>query len=736
MAELYNGSSEGVKQVVDGFIDYALEVGINRAFPSIIDGLKTSQRRPIYAMDESKIYTLVKSTKAVSSGLVYHPHGDEALYKTMARMARSNGSVLPSLIEGGGDLDKSYSNSGPAAMRYTYMCLSKEARELLLRDLDGVPFKQTETDEGLEPVHLPARFPMALTASTQGMGVGIANKIPSFNYNEVIKLAMEFIKDGETFNDQIIYPDFPNGGIVVANNSELAKIMTTGRGKIRSKAKISVNKRDILVEELPYNITDGKVIEKIKDLVRLSKTRKLKDGSKNPFFGEFPYITSEDNVILTSDLKGFGIKIRCRRTSDVDTVIQELSRRGILATSFTSNMIFTHGSKLVVEGVYGVIRSWYEERKATLNNKFNKHISSLEKEKIVLDYFVKLINNEEYKKEYLRLISSVGILDASDYLRSIFEGIPSDVCDWISKRRANAFLNGGKYSSRYEEVTNTIEMYKGYLSDLPTYIYNDLEDALKTFGDSYPRKTEITYKDYKYVRKEDVVEEDTSYCGYVLYNDGYLQKVSSVEGFAELDNVVTVIEGKANSILVGFDCVGNLIRVYGTELNYGKTYLHDYLGVSGIMEGYHIMYLTLVDGSRKRLLYSDGKMSVLDTSEFIGKKQRKRIILNGVPQDVEDTLVEVLDEDSMEEYLYVADESKGLSLGVIRWADLPVKSRLAKTRAFSGSKSMKITQWGTCSTPLVHRYFNILSDFEGRLRKVKSGDVNFDGSEFTKGGFV
>lgn len=211
MAELYNGTSEGVKQVVDGFIDYALEVGINRAFPSIIDGLKTSQRRPIYAMDESKIYTLVKSTKAVAAGIVYHPHGDEALYKTMARMARSNGSVLPSLIEGGGDLDKSYSNSGPAAMRYTYMCLSKEARELLLRDLDGVPFKQTETDEGLEPVYLPARFPMALTASTQGMGVGIANKIPSFNYNEVIKLAMEFIKDGETFNDQIIYPDFPNG---------------------------------------------------------------------------------------------------------------------------------------------------------------------------------------------------------------------------------------------------------------------------------------------------------------------------------------------------------------------------------------------------------------------------------------------------------------------------------------------------------------------------------------------
>lgn len=736
MANLYNGKSEGFTQVSEGFVDYALEVGINRSFASVVDGLKTSQRRAIYAMNENKIYNLVRSSKAVSAGLVYHPHGDSALYDTMVRMTRSNGSVLPSLLDSQGNLGKSYSDSLPADIRYTYMCLSKEAKELLLQDMDGIDWKDTETDEGLEPVYLPARFPMALTASIQGMGVGIANKVPSFNFGEVLKLTKEYIKGGEKFNSQIIYPDFPNGGIVLADNSEMAKLMATGRAKIKSKARISVHKKDIFIEELPYNVMDGKVVGKIKALVRSSKKRKLDNGDPNPFFGKFPYISHEDDIIPTSGLDGFGIKIRCRKAADTEIVLRELARRGITQNYFTSNMLFTNGSRLMVTGVYGVIETWYQARKQVLTKKFNAQIDALNSEKVVLDYFLQLISNDEYKNKYLDLLTNTGLGEANEYLESIFEGISLDVCSWISKRRASAFLDGGKYAKRYQDVVGSIDLYNSYLADLATYIYDDLTDVENKFSNLYPRKTEITFKDYKFVKKEEEVVEDTSYCAYILYKSGNLLKTSSKEGYDSQEDVLMVIEGQANSILVGFDYVGNLIRVYGSELQNGTTYLPTYLGVAGLVDDYRILYLTVVDGSRKRLLYKDGRMSVLDTSEFLGKKQRKRFIRNGVPEDVSETLVEVFNEEDLGDYLYVADESGALQLGVVSWKDLSVKSRLAKTRAFTGSKSMNITQYGSCSLEECHNYFNFLESYEGRLRKVKEGDVTFDGSEFTLGRYV
>ena len=736
MAKLYNGSSKGFEQVADGFVDYSIEVGINRAFASVVDGLKTSQRRVVFVLDKEKVYKPTKSTKAVGYVLAYHPHGDDAIYETACRMVDSNGSVTPALLKGEGHLGVSHSDSSPADKRYTSMWLLESARDLFLQDMDGVPWKPTETDEGLEPVYLPARFPMALTASVQGMGVGIANKIPSFNFADVLKLTKEYIADGCKFNNQIIYPDLPNGGIVVANNAEMAKIMATGRGQIKSKARVSVNKRDVIIEELPYNLTDGKVVDKIKALIRSSKSRRLANGEPNPNFGKFPYVTSEDHVILTSDLKGFGIKIHCRKAADVEPMLLELTRKGITQNIFTSNMIFTNGARLVVTGVYGVIEEWFAKRKEILTLKFNKQIDGLSKELVVLDYFLRLISNEEHKNKYLKIIANEGVASANEYLNELFQDIPSEVCDWISKRRANAFLDGGKHAKRFSDISATIELYKGYLEDLDTYIYNDLTEIENKYGHLYPRKTEITFKDYKFVKREEVVEVDESYCGYVLYKDGVLQKVSSIEGFEDMESVAMIMEGRANSLLVGFDYVGNLIRIYGDELPYGKTDLQTYLGVAGLVDDYRIMYLTVADGSVKRLLYRDGKMSILDTGEFLGKKQRKRLIRNGVPEDVNTMLVEVFNEEDLDKYLYVADETKSLHLGVVAWQKLPVKSRLGKTRAFSGSKTMNITQYGTCDLEACHSYFTNMENFEGKMRKVKEGDVSFDGSEFTKGRFV
>ena len=731
---IYQGDSEAIRLCAEGFQEYSKELAVNRSFPSIHDGLKPVQRRGVFGFYDNKVTKPTKSTKGVGYVMAIHPHGDGSIYDALVRMTASNGSVKPSLFDSDGNTGDSTKDNGHAAMRYTSMWLSKLALDLFLDDMEGVEWKDTETDEGQEPVALPAKFPMALTANTQGMGVGIANRIPSFNFLDVVNLTREYIKDGLKFNDQIIYPDFPNGGIVVANNVEMAKLMATGRASIKSRARIEIQKRDIVVTELPYDKTDVKVVNRIKELVRSNKEKLTKSGKPNPNYGKFPWVTSEDHVILETGHNNFGIRIRCRKAADVTEVLNTLFRKGILQNKFTSSLIFTNGKGIMIKGVYGVIEEWHRFRRKVLTKKFNTLIDSFKNEMITLEYFLKLVNDESNRDKYLKLLTKGEKGSASEFLVELFPDIPQDTATWISNRRAISFRDGGKEARRYDTLRATVDEYQNNLADLDTYIYNELTRIANTYGKDYPRLTEITFKDYVFTKREEVVEEDTGFAGFIIYKDGRIVKSRTVEGYdPNSPEIMTIIKAQANSTLIGFDYVGNLLRVYGNDLPYGSTDLLSYFGVQGLVNNYSIMYMTLLDGSRKRLLYRDGRMSVLDTSEFIGKKNRKRLIQNGVPEDVNETLLEVFNEEDLDEYLYVADESGKLAMGIVDWNSLTVKSRLGRTRAFVGPKDMDISQWGTCNLEQAHNYFPDLDAFMGKLKRVKLADTGFDGSEFTVG---
>lgn len=735
MSELiYRGDSEAIRLCAEGFQEYSKELAVNRSFPNIHDGFKPVQRRGIFALYDNKVTKPTKSNKVVGYVMAIHPHSDDAIYDALVRMTASNGSVKPAAFDSDGNTGDSTKDNGHAAPRYTSMWLSKLALDLFLDDMEGVEWKDTETDEGQEPVALPVKFPMALTANTQGMGVGIANRIPSFNFLDVVNLTREYIKDGLKFNNQIIYPDFPNGGIVVANNVEMAKLMATGRASIKSRARIEIQKRDIVVTELPYDKTDIKVVNSIKDLVRSNKEKLTKTGKPNPNYGKFPWVTSEDHVILETGHDTFGIRIRCRKAADVTEVLNTLFRKGILQNKFTSSLIFTNGKGIMIKGVYGVIEEWHRFRRKVLTKKFNTLIDSFKNEMITLEYFLKLVNDAPNRDKYLELLTKGEAGSAAEFLVELFPDIPQDTATWISNRRAISFRDGGKEARRYDTLRATVDEYQNNLADLDTYIYNELTRIANTYGKDYPRLTEITFKDYVFTKREEVVEEDTGFAGFIIYKDGRIVKSRTVEGYdLESPEIMTIIKAQANSTLIGFDYVGNLLRVYGNDLPYGSTDLLSYFGVQGLVNNYSIMYMTLMDGSRKRLLYRDGRMSVLDTSEFIGKKNRKRLIQNGVPEDVNETLLEVFNEEDLDEYLYVADESGKLALGIVDWKSLTVKSRLGRTRAFVGPKDMDISQWGTCNLEQAHNYFPDLDAFMGKLKRVKLADTGFDGSEFTVG---
>lgn len=721
--KFYSGSSKGFTQVSQGFLEYAREVGINRSFASIYDGLKPVQRRALFVLDKEKVSSHIKSAKAVGYVLAYHPHGDGAIYEAMARMTDVNGTVRPFLLDGGGGFGKSYSSSDPASMRYTTMSLSKESRALLLQDMDGVDWKESETDEGLEPVALPSRFPMALTASVQGIGVGLANKVPSFNFNEVIDLTREYIKDGLTFNHQIIYPDLPNGGVVVANNREMAKLMTTGKGEVKSRAKVRINKRDIFIDELPYNATDGGVVSKIKALIRRSKEKKLPDGKPNPFYGKFPYISSEDNVIVSSGLQGFGIRIRCRRASETELVVRELYRRGILQNIYKSAMVFTNGNRLVVRGVYGVIEDWVEYRKSVLTKSFTKKLEGLAQEKANLGYFIRLISKKENTVEYLRQLSLVGKEGGSAYLKNLFPDIDAGSIEWISNRRASAFHKGDKYLARKEEVDSLVGTYEEALSDLNTYIYNDLGEVKKEFGKRYERITEITFKDYKFNKVEEKEVVDETECFYIFNtSEGTLTKSLSADEYLGYKQF-KVISAKANSVLVGFDNQGNLLRIYGSDFKYSTINLASYVGVSTLDDSYKVLYLGVVTESPSyvRVLYRNGLMSTLDLSEFADRKQKKRFVKGGMPKDVVESFLGVYEESSISDlnstYLLVREVVKVYSkakgeytskvfVGVAKVSDFLVKSRKARIRAFGSSRKLNLQEFAFISEKELLEYEN------------------------------
>lgn len=731
---IYQGDSEAIRLCAEGFQEYSEELAVNRSFPSIHDGFKPVQRRGVFAFKDNKVTNPTKSTKGVGYVMAIHPHGDGSIYDAMVRMTASNGSVKPHILDSDGNTGHSTKDNGHAAMRYTSMWLSPLALDLFLDDMEGVEWKDTETDEGQEPVALPAKFPMALTANAQGMGVGIANRVPSFNFLDVVNLTREYIKDGLKFNNQIIYPDFPNGGIVVANNVEMAKLMATGRASIKSRARIEIQKRDIVVTELPYDKTDVKVVNRIKELVRSNKEKLTKTGKPNPNYGKFPWVTSEDHVILETGHNNFGIRIRCRKAADVTEVLNTLFRKGILQNKFTSSLIFTNGKGIMIKGVYGVIEEWHRFRRKVLTKKFNTLIDSFKNEMVTLEYFLKLVNDAPNRDEYLKLLTKGEAGSASEFLVELFPDIPQDTATWISNRRAISFRDGGKEARRYDTLRATVDEYQNNLADLDTYIYNELTRIANTYSKDYPRLTEITFKDYVFTKREEVVEEDNGFAGFIIYKDGRIVKSRTVEGYDPgSPEIMTIIKAQANSTLIGFDYVGNLLRVYGNDLPYGSTDLLSYFGVQGLVGNYRLMYMTLMDGSTKRLLYRDGRMSVLDTSEFIGKKNRKRLIRNGVPEDIGDTLLEVFNEEDLDEYLYVADENGKLALGIVDWNSLTVKSRLGRTRAFVGPKDMDISQWGTCNLEQAHNYFPDLDAFMGKLKSVKLADTGFDGSEFTVG---
>ena len=323
------------------YLDYAMSVIVSRALPDVRDGLKPVHRRILYSMHEQghtpdKKY--VKSARVVGDVMgKYHPHGDQAIYDALVRMAQDFAMRLQ-LIDGQGNFG-SVDGDPAAAMRYTECRLDEAAMALLDDiDLDTVDFQANYDGNEKEPAVLPARFPNLLVNGAGGIAVGMATNIPPHNLGEVIDACTAMIDDPAISIDDLIKivpgPDFPTGGIILGRGG-IYSAYHTGRGSVVMRGKVAFEtlrkeREAIIITEIPYQVNKATMVERIAELVRDKKIDGISD------------LRDE------SDRDGYRVVIELKRDAERDVVLNQLYRFTPLQSSFGCNIVALDGGRPLV----------------------------------------------------------------------------------------------------------------------------------------------------------------------------------------------------------------------------------------------------------------------------------------------------------------------------------------------------------------------------------------------------
>jgi len=344
------------------YLDYAMSVIVSRALPDVRDGLKPVHRRILYAMNEAG-YTPdrkhVKSSRIVGDVMgKYHPHGDQAIYDSLVRMAQDF-SMRLMLIDGQGNFG-SVDGDPPAAMRYTESRLARPALALLADiDSDTVDFNPNYDGSEREPAVLPARFPNLLVNGAGGIAVGMATNIPPHNLGEVIDATIALINDPTLSIDDLIKiipgPDFPTGGLILGRGGIRAAYQS-GRGSIMMRGKVEMEtirkeREAIVITEIPYQVNKATMVERIAELVREKKIDGVAD------------LRDESNR------EGYRVVVELKREAVPDIVLNQLYRFTPLQTSFGANMVALDGGRPLVMNLKDMLVSFIAFREEVVSRR-------------------------------------------------------------------------------------------------------------------------------------------------------------------------------------------------------------------------------------------------------------------------------------------------------------------------------------------------------------------------------
>ncbi len=541
------------------YLNYAMYVIMDRALPHISDGLKPVQRRIVYAMSELGLKHSGKPKKSARTvGDVlgkYHPHGDSACYEAMVLMAQPFSYRYP-FIEGQGNWGSPDDPKSFAAMRYTEAKLSQYSEVLLAELGQGTCDWQDNFDGSLkEPVNLPARVPNILLNGTTGIAVGMATDIPPHNLREVIKGTIALIRNpnltDEKVAEYIPAPDLPTKAEIITPPDELLKIQTTGRGSYRMRAVYTIEKNEIVITDLPYQVSGSKVITQIADQMQAKKLPLVSD------------VRDESDHQNPTRLV---VVLRSNRI-DAEAVMSHLFATTDLESSYRVNMnMIGADGRPQVKSIRRILLEWIEIRKDTVTRRLQYHLNKIEKRLHILaglliayldiDTVIRIIREEEHPKA--ELMSHFGIDEIQ--AEAILE----------LKLRHLAKLEEMEIRREQEELEAKAAIIREQLANpesLKALIINELKDDAKRFGDD--RRSPIVQRaEATAINEQDLMPADP--VTVVLSEAGWIRSAKGHDVDAENlnfragDQYLSHAQGKSNQKVYILDQTG---RSYALPIN-------------------------------------------------------------------------------------------------------------------------------------------------------------------------
>lgn len=619
------------------YMPYAMSVIVSRAFPEI-DGFKPSHRKLLYTMYKMGLLTgpKTKSANIVGQTMKLNPHGDQAIYETMVRLARGNEALLHPYIDSKGNFGKAYSSDmAYAASRYTEAKLDPICNELFGDiDKDTVNFVPNYDNTMLEPELLPVTFPSILVNSNVGIGVSMASAVCPFNLKELCEATISIIRDPE-FDalETMKGPDFPGGGFMIHDADKLRQIFDTGRGAVKIRAKYSYDKEANCIEitEIPPTTTVEAIIEKIIELA--------KGGMK-----EVSYIRDE------TDLSGLKIAIDLKRGVDPDALMRKLYQLTPLQDSFSANFnILVHGYPKVL-GVNAIIREWIDFRMDCVRRRTRFDLKKKEERLHLLEGLEKILLDIDKAIKIVRETDEESEVVPNLMIGFSIDEIQAEYVAEIKLRHLNREFILNRIADIEQLEKDIAEMRDILGSDrkIKLIIIDELKKVAEKYGQ--PRKTEVIYLDDE--PEEKVVKEVPDYpCKLFLTKGGYFKKItmqslrmSGEQKVKENDVITTELESNNRAELLFFTDRANVYKTKASSFADSKaSLLGDYIPVTlKFEEGENViaMAATLDYSGCLMFIYKNGKAAKVPLSSYETKTNRK--MLNKA-YSVKSELVEILD---------------------------------------------------------------------------------------------
>ncbi len=606
------------------YMPYAMSVIVSRAIPEI-DGFKPSHRKLLYTMYKMGLLSggRTKSANIVGQTMKLNPHGDAAIYETMVRLARGNETLLHPFVDSKGNFGKVYSRDmAYAAARYTEAKLDGICHELF-RDIDADTVDMADNYDGTmkEPTLLPTTFPNVLVSANQGIAVGMASNICSFNLKEICDTTIALMDDPDhDILSTLPGPDFSTGAELLYDDLATREIYSTGRGSFKLRAKWRYVKEGNLIEvyEIPYSTTTEAIMDKVADLIKAGKIKEINDMRDE------------------TDLGGLKLTIDLKRGVDPEKFMQKLYRLTPLQDSFPCNFNILIAGMPRVMGVGEILEEWTAWRMECVRRRIYYHIQKKEDrlhllqglEKILLDIdqAIAIIRETELESEVVpNLMIGFGI-----------DEIQANFVAEIKLRNINKeyILKQTKAISELEAEIAELRDILGSSRKLKGVIKKELKAVAEKFGQ--PRKTEIIYN-IDEIQPEEEAEEIPDYPVTVfLSREGYLKKItaqslrmSGEQKFKEGDGLAATVETTNRAELLVFT---DQFQCYKTKLSDFEdskaSLLGDYLPQKlGFDAGENVRQVIFPGDYKGHVLFffENGKVAKVPLSAYETKTNRKKL---------------------------------------------------------------------------------------------------------------